>query len=45
LFECLKKVGYDRDFVLQVARGTAGDEVNWARRNREFVLERLARSR
>lgn len=45
LFECLKKVGYDRDFVLQVARGTAGDEVSWARRNREFVLERLARSR
>jgi len=45
LFECLKKVGYDRDFVLQVARGTVGDEVSWARRNREFVLERLARSR
>jgi L-ribulose-5-phosphate 3-epimerase len=45
LFECLRKVGYDRDFVLQVARGTAGDEVSWARANRAFVLERLARSR
>jgi L-ribulose-5-phosphate 3-epimerase len=45
LFECLNKVGYDRDFVLQVARGTDGDEVSWARANREFVLDHLARSR
>lgn len=44
LFESLAKVRYDRDFVLQVARGTAGDEVSWAQSNREFVLERLARS-
>ena len=38
LFECLEDVAYQGDFVLQVARGAAGDEVAWARRNREFVL-------
>jgi hexulose-6-phosphate isomerase len=38
LFECLGKVGYLGDFVLQVARGTPGDEVGWARKNREFVV-------
>lgn len=38
LFECLGEVGYEGDFVLQVARGTPGDEVAWARRNREYVL-------
>jgi L-ribulose-5-phosphate 3-epimerase len=38
LFECLEATGYQGDFVLQVARGTAGDEVAWARRNRAFVL-------
>ncbi len=31
------EIGYDGDFVLQVARGSAGDEVAWARANREFV--------
>jgi hypothetical protein len=29
--------------VLQVARATAGDEVSWARANREFVQGHLAR--
>lgn len=43
MFACLKEIGYDGDFVLQVARGTSGDEVSWARRNREFVLDCLAR--
>lgn len=38
LFSCLGEVGYEGDFVLQVARGTTGDEVAWARRNREYVL-------
>jgi L-ribulose-5-phosphate 3-epimerase len=45
LFECLERVGYEGDFVLQVARGASGDEVNWATRNRRFVLDSLARSR
>lgn len=37
LTESLKSVGYAGDFILQVARGEPGDEVNWTRRNREFV--------
>jgi L-ribulose-5-phosphate 3-epimerase len=40
LFDCLASVAYQGDFVLQVARGEAGDEVEWARRNRAFVLAR-----
>jgi hexulose-6-phosphate isomerase len=42
LFDCLAEVGYAGDYILQVARGTAGDEVAWARANRDFVLARLA---
>lgn len=42
LFECLKRVDYSGDFILQVARGVPGDEVAWAQKNRAFVLERLA---
>jgi len=38
LEESLKKVAYKGDFILQVARGASGDEVAWARQNREFVL-------
>jgi L-ribulose-5-phosphate 3-epimerase len=38
LFQCLDRAAYQGDFVLQVARGDPGDEVDWARRNREFVL-------
>jgi L-ribulose-5-phosphate 3-epimerase len=33
LFGCLKAVGYKGDFILQVARGVAGDELAWAKRN------------
>jgi L-ribulose-5-phosphate 3-epimerase len=39
LFSCLDDVAYDGDFVLQVARGADGDEVNWARHNRAFLAE------
>jgi len=39
LAECLRKVAYKGDFILQVARGASGDEVAWARQNRAFVLE------
>jgi L-ribulose-5-phosphate 3-epimerase len=35
----LKSVSYAGDFILQVARGIPGDEVNWIRQNREFVLK------
>jgi L-ribulose-5-phosphate 3-epimerase len=38
LFKCLDDVAYQGDFVLQVARGAIGDEVAWARKNREFVV-------
>jgi sugar phosphate isomerase/epimerase len=37
LFVALRGLGYSGDFVLQVARGVDGDEVEWARRNRAFV--------
>jgi hexulose-6-phosphate isomerase len=35
--DCLAAISYAGDLVLQVARGTPGDEVRWARRNVEFV--------
>ena len=44
LFQCLEDIAYRGDFVLQVARGTDGDEVAWARQNRDFVLARQAGS-
>jgi hexulose-6-phosphate isomerase len=37
LAESLNMVSYSGDFILQVARGVIGDEVNWIRQNREFV--------
>ena len=39
LADSLKAIGYTGDFILQAARGANGDEVAWARQNREFVLE------
>jgi L-ribulose-5-phosphate 3-epimerase len=44
LFKCLVDLPYRGDFVLQVARGADGDEVAWARKNRDFVLARQAGS-
>jgi hexulose-6-phosphate isomerase len=43
VFACLRRINYAGDIVLQVARGTAGDEVEWARQNREFLQKCLAR--
>jgi hexulose-6-phosphate isomerase len=37
VFACLRRLDYGGDIVLQVARGTAGEEIAWARRNRAFV--------
>jgi hexulose-6-phosphate isomerase len=37
VFACLDRLNYAGDIVLQVARGTAGDEIAWARCNRAFV--------
>jgi L-ribulose-5-phosphate 3-epimerase len=33
VFTALASVGYRGDFIMQVARGNAGDELNWARSN------------
>ena len=41
LFAALGRVQYRGDFILQVARGDAGDEVAWARRNIGFVKRYL----
>ncbi|HTX92036.1 MAG TPA: TIM barrel protein [Anaerolineales bacterium] len=45
LAESLKKVAYRGDFILQVARGASGDEVAWAKQNREFVLKNFVENR
>ena len=37
----LKSINYRGDLILQVARGTAGEEVAWAGLNREFVLKHI----
>ncbi len=44
LAESLRKVAYGGDFILQVARGTSGDEVVWARQNRDFVLQHFVQN-
>jgi L-ribulose-5-phosphate 3-epimerase len=41
LADCLKTYGYAGDFILQVARGVPGDEVNWTRKNREYVINKF----
>jgi L-ribulose-5-phosphate 3-epimerase len=43
LAESLRKFAYQGDFILQVARATSGDEVAWAKQNREFVLEHFVK--
>lgn len=42
LFKAVKDMKYSGDFILQVARGEAGDEVGWAARNRAFVMDWLS---
>ncbi len=44
LAESLKFVGYSGDFILQVAREIPGNEVNWARQNRDFVIKNFTGS-
>jgi L-ribulose-5-phosphate 3-epimerase len=43
LFESLAKVRYRGDFILQVARGTEGEELEWARKN-SLTARRLIQS-
>ena len=45
LADCLKTSGYAGDFILQVARGAPGDEVNWTRQNREYVVKNFINQR
>jgi L-ribulose-5-phosphate 3-epimerase len=42
VFDCLRALGYAGDFVMQVARDAPGDEVHWARRNRDLILDYIA---
>ncbi len=44
-FDSLVRVEYDGLFTLQAARGPVGDEVALARRNREFIMQRLRSER
>ena len=37
VFTGLKVIGYSGDFILQVARGIAGDELAWAEHNRNYL--------
>ncbi len=41
LFSVLDGLRYEGDFVLQVARGADGREVEWASQNRQFVARQL----
>jgi hexulose-6-phosphate isomerase len=42
VFAGLRRLNYRGDFILQAARGTEGDEVEWARRNRAYVERYLS---
>jgi hexulose-6-phosphate isomerase len=44
LARCLKRFHYEGRFILQVARGATGDEVDWARQNRAFLEQLLQRT-
>jgi len=37
VFACIRQIKYSGGFTLQVARGDDGDEVNWIKRQAEFV--------
>lgn len=41
LLEGLSDLNYTGDYVLQVARAAPGDEIAWARANRQYLLQRL----
>ena len=40
LAKMLSKFNYTAHLILQVARGESGKEVEWCRRNRDFLLDR-----
>jgi L-ribulose-5-phosphate 3-epimerase len=44
LARSLKRFNYDGRFILQVARGKAGEEVSWARQNLTYLQKLLAQT-
>jgi hexulose-6-phosphate isomerase len=44
VFRALARASYAGEYVLQVARGASGDEVQWAAENRRFVEAQLRRA-
>jgi L-ribulose-5-phosphate 3-epimerase len=45
LFDALKELHYEGDFILQVARGESGDELAWTRQNVSTALAMIERLR
>jgi hexulose-6-phosphate isomerase len=45
LMSGLAHLNYAGDYVLQVARSTAGEEIVWARANREFLQQQLEQTK
>jgi hexulose-6-phosphate isomerase len=45
LFSGLAALPYRGDYVLQVARGQEGREVEWAQQNRAFVVQKLEQAK
>ncbi len=41
LFQNLKKHKYQGDFILQVARGQDGRELDWCLQNKEFLIKQI----
>lgn len=41
LADALRRGRYNREYILQVARGSEGEEVSWSRSNRIFVEQRF----
>lgn len=41
LAKCLRRIGYRGDYILQVARGSPGDELSWAKKNISFIQKWL----
>jgi len=44
LADCLKKIDFTGDIILEAARGIPGEELIWAKKNRSLVLKYFLRS-
>lgn len=45
VFECLHRLGYTGDIVMEIARGVPDEEVAWAAHNLAYIRELLGRDR